>query len=69
MTTRCLFCEKFATTICCSNCREIDRSVMFETVLALLSKASVAEDYYDQIKIICQQIETVRSIKRCFKLI
>lgn len=60
MNTRCLFCDKNATTICCSSCREIDRSDMFEALLTLLGKATIAEDYYDQINIICQQIETVR---------
>ncbi|CAF1021874.1 unnamed protein product, partial [Rotaria magnacalcarata] len=32
---------------------------MFETLLTLLGKASITNSYYDQIKFICQQIETL----------
>ncbi|CAM4811757.1 unnamed protein product [Rotaria magnacalcarata] len=32
---------------------------MFETLLTLLGKASITNSYYDQIKAICQQIETL----------
>ncbi|CAF5218299.1 unnamed protein product, partial [Rotaria magnacalcarata] len=32
---------------------------MFETLLTLLGKASMISNYYDQIRTICQQIETL----------
>ncbi|CAF2060651.1 unnamed protein product, partial [Rotaria magnacalcarata] len=59
MNSRCLFCTQRAVTFCCSGCRTRDRSIMFETLLTLLGKASITNSYYDQIKAICQQIETL----------
>jgi len=33
---------------------------MFEALLTLLNNATIYDNYYDQIKTICQHIETVR---------
>ncbi|CAF2088218.1 unnamed protein product, partial [Rotaria magnacalcarata] len=44
---------------CCLGCRTIARSTMFETLLTLLGKASMTSNYYDQIRTISQQIETL----------
>ncbi|CAM4986395.1 unnamed protein product [Rotaria socialis] len=59
MNNRCLFCAQRTTTACCLGCRTIDRSTMFETLLTLLGKAPMVGNYYDQIKVICHQIETL----------
>ena len=59
MNNRCLFCRAAAGTVCCLRCRTTDRSTMFEILLTLLGKTSITSNYYDQIKVICQQIETV----------
>lgn len=59
MSNQCLFCMKWATTSCCTSCRQISRSSMFEALLTLLNKATIYDNYYDQIKTICQHIETV----------
>lgn len=65
MNNRCLLCTRTATTASCSSCRKIDRSTIFRTLLTLVSKASTANNYYDLIKNICQQIETVSLMRRC----
>lgn len=59
---RCLFCATAATTGCCSSCRQISRSDMFGAVLTILSRAVMADDYWDKIKTFCQQIENVSLI-------
>lgn len=67
MNNRCLFCAQRTTTACCLGCRTIDRSTMFETLLTLLGKASMTSNYYDQIRTISQQIETVSLLTICSK--
>lgn len=67
MNNRCLFCTQLAATVCCSRCRTMDQSTMFETLLTFLGKASVTSNYYDQIKAICQKIETVSLLIICSK--
>lgn len=57
-----MFCAKAATTVCCSNCRQLSRSDMFAAVLTVLSRTAVADDYWDKIKAFCRQIEDVSLI-------
>ncbi|CAF4642776.1 unnamed protein product, partial [Rotaria socialis] len=59
MNNRCLFCTQRSAAVCCLRCRTTDISTMFETLLTLLGKASMTSNYYDQIRTICQQIETL----------
>ncbi|CAF1641912.1 unnamed protein product [Rotaria magnacalcarata] len=59
MNNRCLFCTQRSAAVCCLRCRTTDISTMFETLLTLLGKASMTSSYYDQIRTICQQIETL----------
>ncbi|CAF4952261.1 unnamed protein product, partial [Rotaria magnacalcarata] len=59
MNNRCLFCTQRSAAVCCLRCRTTDISTMFETLLTLLGKASMISNYYDQIRTICQQIETL----------
>ncbi|CAF5205313.1 unnamed protein product, partial [Rotaria magnacalcarata] len=60
MNNRCLFCTQRSAAVCCLRCRTTDISTMFETLLTLLGKASMTSNYYDQIRTICQQIETLK---------
>lgn len=60
MSTECLFCLQYSTEACCSHCRSINRTNMFEMLLTQLGHASTQFDYYDRIKAMCQRIETVR---------
>lgn len=59
MNNRCLLCAQRAVTACCFVCREKDRSTIFKTFLTSIGNASIASNYYDQMKVICQKIETV----------
>ena len=67
MNNRCLFCTQWAAAVCCLRCRTTDISTMFETLLTLLGKASMTSNYYDQIRTICQQIQTVSLLTICSK--
>ena len=59
MDTRCLFCFQRTIAACCAGCRQMNRAQMFENLLVQLGNASDAADYFDQMKAITEQIETV----------
>ena len=67
MNNQCIFCTQWAATACCISCRAMDRSTMFAIFLTQLGKASIVDNYYDQIKALCQQMETVSLLLTCIK--
>ena len=71
MNNHCLFCTQQSLAICCLDCRERDRSTLFEFLLKLFGQVFNIDNYYDQIKVTCQQIETVSplSIRSRLRLI
>ena len=62
MNNHCLFCTQKLLEIFYLDCREKDESTLFEFLLTPIGKASNTDNYYDQIKFICQRIETVSSL-------
>ena len=71
MTThhRCLFCGASTTTNSyCSSCRGMDRCAMFDALLKLFGNATNTNTYYHHIKNISQEIETVSTTAKQWKL-
>ncbi len=69
LNNRCLFCGNQTTMrSCCTPCSRMSRNVMFDTLLTLLGNATKFSNYYDQLKIISQEVETVSAIVKQSRL-